>query len=190
MIDTSPTPKLTEPLVFLSSEGLGWQGLRVEAFDEPMELDGWVDPVIPDVKLMLLTRGTMLIEQRRWDGSWKALPFRQGDFSLRPAGGVTSELRWRALSPEPMQTLHIQLDQHLLARTAEELSGRDASRLALVGRAGFQDALLAQIGLALWRELEQPTPAGKLYAQTAAHLLAVHLLHHYAAEKILLKPPP
>jgi hypothetical protein len=30
-----------------------------------------------------------------------------------------------------------------------------------------------QIGLALWRELEQPTAAGKLYAQTAAQMLLI-----------------
>ncbi len=44
-----------------------------------------------------------------------------------------------------------------------------------------------QIGLALWRELEQPTAAGKLYAQTAAQMLAVHLLRYYTDAPIEIK---
>jgi AraC family transcriptional regulator len=73
------------------------------------------------------------------------------------------------------------LNKDLVSQTAEEMAGRDPTRLTLVGRSGFQDPLLTQIGLALWRELEQRTPAGKLYAQTAAQMLTVHLLRHYTS---------
>ena len=38
---------------------------------------------------------------------------------------------------------------------------------------------MRQIGLAIWQELEQDTPGGKLYMQTAAQMLAVHLLRYY-----------
>jgi AraC family transcriptional regulator len=48
---------------------------------------------------------------------------------------------------------------------------------------------LAQIGLALWRELEQPTTTGKLYAQTAAQMLAVHLLRYYTTPVHQIKDP-
>jgi AraC family transcriptional regulator len=48
-------------------------------------------------------------------------------------------------------------------------------------RTGFQDPLLAHIGLSLQQELQYPAPEaqGKLYAETAAQMLAVHLLRHY-----------
>ncbi len=160
-------------MLFLSSEGAGWEDLVVCAYHEPMEMEGWVDPVVPDIALVLLARGAMLMEHRRVNGSWKALPIRQGDLFLKPGGGVTNELRWRSLSSEPMQTLHMYLNNDLLSRTAEEMADRDPARLALIGRLGFQDPLLMQIGLALWRELEQPTAAGKLYAQTAAQMLLI-----------------
>jgi AraC family transcriptional regulator len=180
---------LTAPLLFLSSEDAGWEDIVIRAYHEPMELEGWIESDLPDTTLVLLTRGSMLIEQRRHDGTWKGQSWRQGDFSLKPGNTISNEVRWRTLSPEPMQTLHIQLNQHLLARTAEDVAGRAATRLTLVRRSGFQDPLLAQIGLALWRELECPTNAGKLYAQTAAQMLAVHLLRHYGAAALPINPP-
>lgn len=181
--------ELTSPMLFLSSEGAGWEDLAVRAYHEPMEIEGWVDPVVPDIVLVLLTSGTMLMEQRRVNGSWKALPIRQGDLLLKPGGSVTNELRWRSLSSEPIQTLHIHLNNDLFSRTAEEMADRDPAHLALFGRLGFQDPLLTQIGLALWRELEQPSAFGKLYAQTAAQMLAVHLLRYYASPTQEIKEP-
>ena len=169
------------PVLFRSSEESNWEGLVVRAFHEPGELEGWIDPAVPDTSLVLVTQGAMYMEQRLLNGPWRGQHIRQGDLFLKPGGGGPYELRWRSLSPEPLQTLHLHLNTHLLARTAEEVADRDPARLALIGRSGFQDPLLTQIGLALWRELEQDTPAGKLYAQTAAQMLAVHLLRHYTS---------
>lgn len=181
--------ELTAPLLFLSSEDAGWEDVLIRAYHEPMALEGWIEPVVPDTSLVLLTQGSMLIEQRNREGVWKGLPRYQGDFSLTPGNSVINELRWRSLSPEPMQTLHIHLNHHLLARTAEDVAGSHATRLTIERHPRFQDPLLAQIGLALWRELECPTHAGKLYAQTAAQMLAVHLLRHYASIDITPKVP-
>lgn len=171
--------ELTTPLLFLSSEDAGWDGLLVRAYHEPMELEGWIDPVVPEIALVLLTSGKMLMEHQRSNGSWQGLSMRQGDLTLKPGGSVISEVRWRSLSAEPMQTLHIHLNSDLFSRTAAEVADCDPADLMLYGRSGFQDPLLEQIGLALWRELEQPTATGQLYAQTAAQMLAVHLLRYY-----------
>lgn len=171
--------ELTAPLLFLSSEDAGWDGLLVRAYHEPMELEGWIDPVVPEIALILLTSGKMLMEHQRSNGAWKGFSIHQGDLMLKPGGSAVSEMRWRSLSAEPMQTLHIHLNSELFSRTAAEVAGCDPAHLTLYGRSGFQDPLLEQIGLALWRELEQPTATGKLYAQTAAQMLAVHLLRYY-----------
>ena len=90
---------------------------------------------------------------------------------------------------EPMQTLHVHLSSALMARVAQEVADCDPARLTLVGRAPFQDPLLAQVDLALRREVEQPTSAGKLYAQSAAQMLAVHLLRSYTNTRMEIKEP-
>ena len=177
------------PLLYLSSAEAGWEGLLAQAFHEPMELEGWLTTPLPDISLVLFAGGAMRLEQRPAHGAWNGQYFRQGDLILRPGGGPPYEVRWKSLTAAPTQTLHLHLSQDLLARTAEEVAGCDSARLALMGRSGFQDPLLTQIGFALWRELEQRAPAGKLYAQTAAQMLAVHLLRHYTAGGAAIKEP-
>lgn len=195
MLEHQPTneralsERLTAPLPFLSSEEAGWDGLLVRAYHEPMELEGWISPVVPEIALILLTSGQMLLEHQQANGTWRGFPLRQSDLMLRPGSSVTREVRWRSLSAEPMQTLQIHLDSSLFSRTAAEITESDPASLTLYGRSGFQDPLLAQIGLALQRELEQPTPAGKLYAQTAAQMLAVHLLRYYTTPAPRMNEP-
>jgi AraC family transcriptional regulator len=49
---------------------------------------------------------------------------------------------------------------------------------------------LAAVGRALWRELECPSPAGALYANTAAHFLAAHLLRSYSSVGVAIHASP
>jgi AraC family transcriptional regulator len=179
--------ELEVPVLFLSSEKIGWEGLIARAYHEPRELEGWIAVSEPDISLIMFAGGPMLMGQRHLNGNWRETRMGQGDLALRPGGGAAYEMRWKGLSDEPMQTLHVQLDKDLVLRTAHELTDFDPTRLAVVGQAGFQDPLLAQIGFALWRELEQSAPAGKLYAQAAAQMLAVHLLRHYTSPMIDVK---
>jgi AraC family transcriptional regulator len=172
----------TSPVLFLSSEEIGWEGLVVQAFHEPIELEWAIAPAVPDTSLLLVTRGAMQMELRNINGPWRTLPLRQGDLLLKPGGSEASELRWSSLSSEPLQTLQIHLNKDLVDRTAEEVVGYDPTCLTLRGGPGFQDPLLTQILLALGRELEQPNPAGNLYAQSAAQMLTVHLLRYYSKE--------
>lgn len=167
--------KLTEPLCFLSSEEFGWQDVLVNVFHEPLELSGWVGPAVPEVTLVLMARGSMLLEYKARDGRWKGRTYRPGHLFLKPAGSETSEIRWHSISGEPMQTVHVHIND-------DRFSGNGfGDHNDLVRRSGFRDPLLTQIMLALWQELEQPSQTGRLYAESATQLLAAHLLHHYTA---------
>jgi len=185
----APTGTPAAPLLYLSSADVGWDGLVAQAFHEPMELEGWMTPALPDISLILFSGGAMRLEQRCAPGPWTAHSIHQGDLILRPGTGTPYEVRWKGLSSAPTRTLHVRLSTDLLSRTAEEAVGYDPTRLSLVARSGFQDPLLAQIGLALWRELEQRSPAGKLYAHTAAQMLAIHLLRHYTSVGAAVEEP-
>jgi AraC family transcriptional regulator len=170
-----PLPKL-----LVSSEEVGWEGIVVHAYHEPAALE-WIDSGMRDSSLVLIARGSLHLEHRPVNGPWSEQNLHQGDLLLQPGGTTSSELRWKCLSSEPLHLLYIHLSHDLLSRTAQELTKHDPAHLDLVRHFGFQDPLLTQIGLALWQELEQSAPAGKLYGQTAAQMLAVHLLRHYTA---------
>lgn len=177
---------ITEPV--LSSWGTGWQEIVVREFHEPMNVESVILPAVPDIHLVLVTQGAMYIESRTAHSSWEATPIQKGDLFLTPGGGEPYELRWHSQSCEPIQALHLHLSTDLFARSAEHVADRDPARLTLKELSGFQDPLLAQMGWALRRQLEQPAPGGQLYAETAAQMLAVHLLTHYLTTSITVKP--
>src|SRR5947207_1536005 len=81
------TDKLSAPLLYLSSADAGWEGLVAQAFHEPVELEGWIAHVPPDVSLVLFQGGAMHLERRPVNGSWKALYMRQGDLILESGPG-------------------------------------------------------------------------------------------------------
>jgi AraC family transcriptional regulator len=184
---SAPGDTLTSPLLYLSSEEAGWEDLVVQAFHEPMEIESWRRPATPNITLILFTGGPMRLEQRHMHGPWKARYIHQGELILRP--GTSYEVRWKSLSSVPTQTLHMRLSRDLLACTAKEVTGCDPARLSVEEHVGFQDPLLTQIGLELWRELEQPAPSGNLYAQTTAQMLAMHLLRYYTASGSVIEEP-
>lgn len=169
------------PRLLASSEEAGWEGVEVRVFHEPSQLEEWNDPGSMDTSLALVARGSLHLEQRPVNGSWKQYVLAPGHLLLKPRENIPTEVRWRSLSCEPLHLLFLTLSQQVVSQTAQELTDKDPSRLALVHCFGFQDPLLTQIGLALWRELDQDATAGKLYAQAAARMLAVHLVQHYSS---------
>src|SRR5437588_506422 len=62
------------------------------------------------------------------------------------------------------------------------------SSMMVLERTGFQDPLLAQIGLSLQQELQSPASEsmGKLYAETAAQMLSAHLLRYYTTSNVFI----
>ncbi|WP_165422775.1 AraC family transcriptional regulator [Ktedonosporobacter rubrisoli] len=177
-------------LLLISSEEAGWKELTVRAYQEKLEEhEGWIEPTVPDTTLFIFTRGAASVERRYANSHWRKQHIQQGELYLTPGGSPPTELRWRNLSPEPVQTLRLLLSTALLSRTAQEIADRDYTRLAHIQHSGFHDPVLMQIGLALWQELEQLSPAGNLYAQTASQMIAVHLLRHYHSVGKTLKDP-
>lgn len=173
--------ELTEPRLYLSSTQAGWEGLVAQAFQEPREMKSWSVFPSGDIMLLLYAGGPIHAERRWPHGPWKGEDIYPGDMVLNWDKGLPYEIRWWSLSAFPTQALDIHLSRTLVNRVAQEVVGIDLSSLELARRTGIRDPLLSQIALSLWRELEQPAPAGKLYAQTAAQLLALHLVRHYTS---------
>jgi AraC family transcriptional regulator len=162
-----------------SSAQAGWEGVVVRTYRSPAEMESMVLPAVPDVSLVMVMQGAMQFESRYLGESWEGLHASAGDWFLTPGGGAPYELRWHKTSVEDPYILNLHVDTTLLSHTAEQLADHLPASVELIDRAGFQDPLLAQVGFALQQELLVPTSVGKLYAQTAAQMIAVHLLRHY-----------
>jgi AraC family transcriptional regulator len=186
----------TEPAslqLYRSSTQVGWDGLGAAAYHVPRELESEQTPAVPDLTLVVYRGGPVHVERRQGQGSWRGGDVYQGDLVLRWGPCPASEGRIWSLSALPTQLLNLRLSRELVSRVAEEVVGVELARLELVNLVGFQDPLLSQVAFALWRELDQPAPAGNLFAQSAAQLLAVHLLRHYSgsqARRRVVPPSP
>jgi AraC family transcriptional regulator len=86
--------------------------------------------------------------------------------------------------------LHVRLSRTLLLSAAERITGIDLAGLRVRERRSLHDPVVAEVGRALWGELECPSPAGALYANTAAHFLAAHLLRFYSSLGVAMREPP
>jgi AraC family transcriptional regulator len=87
-------------------------------------------------------------------------------------------MNWGAWN-QPQQGFSLSLKPELLTRNAAELLAID--RVEVPPQKPFYDPLILQIGLALKADLESHRPGGRLYAETMANALAVHILRNYSA---------
>jgi AraC family transcriptional regulator len=188
----APTDQPPSLRPYLSSAHAGWDGLVAQAFHVPRAMDGWMGPVDQNISLSLYIGGPLRLEWRAPQGAWTGRTLCSGDLILRPGAGPSYEWRWHSLSSAPTHRLLVFLSQEVIARAVGEVAGADPSCLRLVERVGFRDPLLSQIALALWRELQEPAPAGNLYAHSAAQLLGLHLVRQYASCTAVVRaaPPP
>jgi len=137
----------------------------------------------------LVTSGYVQVDEQKIYGSWVTYTIHAGDWFLTPAGGEPYALRWKSLSTDPLKTLHLHLSADLFYRTVQQVVDRDPTRVMVQERTGFQDPLLAHLGLTLQQELQHPASGsvGKLYAETSAQMLATHLLRHYTATDVFIR---
>lgn len=80
-----------------------------------------------------------------------------------------------------IQILSLNLHPELLHLHTRELLNRD--HVELIPKLNIQDGLIYQIGLALQADLQRPVNADRIYGETLANSLAVHLLQNYSTTK-------
>jgi AraC family transcriptional regulator len=187
---TSPPASLSP---YLSSPETGWGGLVAKAVHEVREMEGWRLPAHTGVSLTLFSGGPLRLAWREVHAhqSWTELVVRSGDLILL-VGHQPYEMRWRSLSRAPTHSFNLRMPREALTQTAERVAGCDPAHLTLLERAGFQDPLLLQLALAVWRELQEGAPTGALFAQDAAQLIAHQLLRRCMADsdRITATPSP
>lgn len=75
------------------------------------------------------------------------------------------------------------LDPSLVLRAASESRMTPASRVEVIESCTANDPVINGVGMALLAELESERLGGRLYAESLANVLAVHLLRHYTTSR-------
>lgn len=157
-----------------------WPGLVLNVYRFPKINGGIPAPTIPDYGIAYLqSRGIYNTYYSFNDCKWTSLKLRGHTLNL-----FNKECRqnwqWRISdhTESPVVT-NLIIDSDLLHKTAYETLGISSKDIELTTKLGFEDSLVSELCLALKAEAENRTPFGKIYGETAAQLLAVHLLKNY-----------
>jgi AraC family transcriptional regulator len=163
--------------LLLNSESKNWRGLACNAFSLPTFLPEGPAPGIPDITLGLMYSGNIdgeySINQSRWIHG--EVPV--NNLVLMPAH---HEINWRWLplveNPTPLKLACAYLSSDLIKKIAIETLDIEPGNIEMPTHVGANDPFVAQLLLAVKDELEKDNPLGPLYAETAAQMLALHLL--------------
>lgn len=120
--------------------------------------------------------------ERVIDGRFQQEQFLTGNIAIYPAD-VDYRLRWEKES----EFLLLGIEPNLLKQTAIEITASDS--VELMPLLAVHDPLIQNLALVLKAELESPQMGGKLYAETIAQTLALHLLRTYSVQQSTVTLP-
>src|SRR5262252_2153597 len=157
----------------LSSSSVRWAGVAIEDHSVPAcvihrheHLENFLHVVVRgSVKYEVLTRGKVL--------DFHASP---GTTFILPQGTI-DELRWKGATHRIAVAIHPNLLVSALDETAHERS------IELTEHWNLTDPNIMAVLLAMTTDLNNGSPAGRLYGESLANALAVYLLSRYAVRR-------
>jgi AraC family transcriptional regulator len=165
-------PQIFPQLPILGSDREIWTGISLEYHRQPPFETA--EYAIGSYSIAI-NLGQSFQMERKIDGKWETKQVFPGALGLCPFN-LSHQLRWHG----EMNFLSLNLDREFLVRSALELFNTE--QVELLCPMGFQDPLIQQIGLALKAEAQSDGGGSRLYAETMANALAVHLLRHYSTQ--------
>jgi AraC family transcriptional regulator len=163
-----------------SSKDKAWDGFDVAEIIHP--LDDFALPAIPRHILVVNLSAPTTIHERL-GGQQSHLG--TGHVVFLPAEAPTA---WHLDHEGEVRHVHLYLFPSLVDKVAVE-ADLNPDRLELVNVMGIQDAVAELVAMSLLSELGHNSLGGKLYADSLATMLTIHLLRHYSATKATLVPP-
>jgi AraC family transcriptional regulator len=175
-VNSTPPHKSEIPIPIMSSETLGWQPLLVEEFQQPpggTDLpEAWAGHSIALCLAPRPHRIFQVVGDRRYTGLYS-----KGDISITPADIPAS---YRAQGND--HYLHVLVPAQFFQSVAQQTAELDPTRLELVTEFRVRDPQLEQILMLLKAELYKGGGGvGRLYVESLANVLAIHLLREYSS---------
>jgi AraC family transcriptional regulator len=148
-----------------------WAGIRLEHYH-------FRAGVLPEHQhqehLVALSLTDLCRGEIRTASGFRARTYSGGSVCVIPAGQKMS-----ARLESEAEHLALYLDPALVLRVAAE--SYQPGGIEVIEKCAPHDQLIRSVGLALLSELETEGLGGRLYAESLANVLAVHLLRHYTA---------
>ncbi|PIG91059.1 AraC family transcriptional regulator [Gloeocapsopsis sp. IPPAS B-1203] len=161
----------------LTSFQAGWDGIMLGYMCQPAyEVPEMYSPRWHSIAIF--THGNYAIHaDRKLDGRFHRDAVFGGDIVIAPAN-VSTQASWDAEG----DFILLALEKDVFARAIDE----NYEEAAILPHFATPDPLIFQIGLALKTVLASDR-GSRLYAETMANALSVHLLQHYSAQKPVLR---
>jgi AraC family transcriptional regulator len=171
-------PLLPKPLI-LSSHLAGWDSLRfIYHRQSPYSIPETV-PAQHTINIYT----TSVLANVKIDGRWQSRSGMVGDSGIFPAQQVVPAAEFE----QELGIIHLYLDPISLGSAAFE--SIDPDRIELRQHLQVRDPLIQQLGLSLKYELETNATDSRLYAETVATMLSVHLLKRYSVRQPMMQLP-
>jgi AraC family transcriptional regulator len=159
---------------FLSSRARRWNGIVGEVF-RVRDVDYVAQ--FPDHVVSLFLRGPVDLLQRR-NGHTTQRTMRAGDIIFTPAG-EPKLLRHR----EEAEIIKLRIAPSFLEGVIEDVDGTPHGSIELLDNFGTRDAHLEALARRVLSEIRAADFASRIYVESLANQLVVHLLRHYSTAK-------
>lgn len=172
--DRAPSARLAVPRgpadviparIVEDSAGLGWRSVHAERWLDDRAVAPFEAPAYGHPSVVFVLQGSALLETRQ-GRSWRGARFAPGSAGINPAG-LARTLRWRASSPQQLETLHLFLDAAMVRDTLAAFGAADDRVIPDVFELRAPDVVASVRALA-WG-LRHKAPA--IYAESAAVVL-------------------
>src|ERR671933_2583872 len=148
------------------SRGEAWRDIKAWIVALPPIVDTLHLPSVSEPFLAWTMSGEVDFQEREDGGPWITNRIKKGSFFLT-TGGAPYDVRWRAVSPEPFETMLVFVELPVLQRALEEVFGTDAAHARLRDASAFNDEVLNSLLGLLREELMRPQ-ASPLFVQALA----------------------
>jgi AraC family transcriptional regulator len=158
------------PPVFVEKRGAAWGPVRVEHY----RLREGELPEHAHRQHLLLVSLSGCSGEMRTAGGMRARAQARGGVCVIPSGEPFS-----TRVGGDSEALGIYLDPVLVERAAHDAD--PSGRFEVVARSRPRDPVVSHVGMALLAEMGSEAPGARLYAESLANVLAVHVLRNYTA---------
>ncbi len=172
-----PPPMKCPYAPILSSQNLGWEPILVEQFQNPSG-EGYIHYRDEHTICLSLAQRPVNLLQIKGSKRYQSL-YGKGDTSITPAQ-VPFFARWEGED----RYLQIRIAAPFIQQVAQEAFELNPEQVEILPEFRMRDSQIEAIALMLLAELQQAHSGSRLYVESLANVLAVHLLRQYATSQI------